>query len=135
MSIPGPILMFGKDALLLQTRAQVLQAAGFVLTSVTCLRTLEDAIAEGGWRLLILCHSLSELECRTAVSFTASYASGIPVLTLQAGPSACAIASAEALDILNGPKKLIAKVHSLLQPFFNSNTQSDRGEQHVTARR
>ncbi len=124
MTPPGSILMFGKDALLLETRKQVLKAAGFDTRSVMTVAEFKRAIAEGRWRVLILCHTLSEAECSLVLAAAAAHAPEMPIFTLRSGFSARAIVSVESIEVLNGPKRLLERVSSLFHTLFVTNTQA-----------
>ena len=110
---PNSVLMFGEDALLLDTRKWVLEKAGYSTTTTATLVGLETALAEKRHDVLILCYTISVMDCVTALSFVTSYAPGMQILGLQAGQTGCSPSIAETLNIGVGPVGLIAKVQSL----------------------
>ncbi len=113
MTNPDSILMFGEDALLLDTRRWVLEKAGFPTTTTATLVGLETAIAEKHHGVLILCYTVSVMDCVTALSVVTSYAPGMQILGLEAGQTGCSPNIAETFNINVGPVGLIAKVRSL----------------------
>ncbi len=115
---PNSILMFGEDALLLDTRRWVLEKAGYSTTTTATLVGLETALAEKRHDVLILCYTISVMDCVTALSFVTSYAPGMQILGLQAGQTGCSPSIAETLNLGVGPIGLIAKVQSLFSHKF-----------------
>lgn len=102
-----------------------MERAGFVVTSVTTLSSLNNAIVDKQWELLILCHSLSAEDCMAAFSLVALQAPGKQILALESGLSACPVAPAETMYVLNGPRSLVEKVESVFSPFLVPPNQPD----------
>ncbi len=115
---PNSILMFGEDALLLDTRKWVLEKAGYSTTTTATLVGLKTALAEKRHGVLIFCYTISVMDCVTALSFVTSYAPGMQILGLQAGQTGCSPSIAETLNLGVGPIGLIAKVQSLFSHKF-----------------
>ncbi|MGI4827852.1 MAG: cold shock domain-containing protein [Janthinobacterium lividum] len=131
MTNPNCILMFGQDAHLLETRKWVLERAGFATTMVTTLAALNDAIAETFYEVLILCHSLSAMDCETSVSLAALQAPGMQILRLEAGSGVQPLALKQTIDVSVGPIGLIKKVQSLFcHPPLPSQTEEIEMSQH-----
>jgi hypothetical protein len=81
------ILLYGQDALLLQTRQWVLEVAGYQVrrtTEFSEITLLPDPVD-----LLILCHSLLPEECGRACAFVSTRWPSIRCLVLPEGASAC----------------------------------------------
>ena len=106
--------MFGHDAVLLDTRRCLLQSAGWDAVTVSTVAAVKSALMERQWRLLLVCHTVSETENRTVKSLVAVYAPEVPVLTLQAGFPARTVSSGECMTVLSGPKHLLTTVQTLL---------------------
>ena len=91
----------------------MLEKAGFATTTTATLVGLEMAMAEKHHEVLILCYTLSAVDCVTALSFVTAHAPDMQVLGLNAGQTACRPILAETFNIRVGPLGLIAKVQSL----------------------
>lgn len=113
------ILMFGRDAQLLETRQWVFERAGLMVRSVSTLTAVRGALAGRRYGLLILCHTLSEAECIAAGDVAVWNAPAMPILLLETGGCGFISALGASTNVLNGPKSLIAKVHSLFHPSRN----------------
>ena len=64
------VLIYASDSLLAETRCWVLEQAGFEVTLVTGLLQAVQALTTQEINLLILCHSLSQADCESAVAFS-----------------------------------------------------------------
>jgi hypothetical protein len=60
------VLIYGRDAILLETRSQVLKQGGFRVATITRLEDFHDLNASE-LRVFVLCHTLSEIEQREAI--------------------------------------------------------------------
>lgn len=115
MNTSGLLLTFGRDAQLLETRALVLEKAGYRVQQTTSLPEMERALTQATFNLVILCHSISGVECSSALSTIHRQTPPPPCLVLTTGQSACADSLSEnLLNPMEGPAKLIAKVKHLL---------------------
>ena len=115
--MPGPtgVLIFGRDQLLLQTRAWLLEQAGHSVETSMDTAALPSLLGVGRAELLVLCHTLSSEDRRHARA--TAHASGVPVqiLVLVAPQKAVEAEPEEALlSSLDGPAKLIATVQRLV---------------------
>ena len=104
------ILIYGRDAHLLDTRCWVLEQAGYRVLSVSDLSEAQQAAEVEEARVLILCHSLSRADCQAAVEMAEAVAPQMKVLTLTAGKAAYTEPSLSAFD---GPRRLIEEVGKL----------------------
>ena len=117
------ILMYGRDAHLLETRAWVLERAGYRVRTALNLDTLRLMLVTGQTDLLILCHSLSTEDCGGAIALTTPYPK-VKSLILTAGERGChAHLLAAVLDTMDGPEKLVSMVGNLTQPESQPHTR------------
>ena len=61
-SAPASVLIYGRDAQLLETRRWVLEHAGMKVTTTTDLGEMESILVNEAIDLFILCHTLSPEE-------------------------------------------------------------------------
>ena len=107
------ILCVSRDRLLGATRQLVLQTR-FATTSIYDVR--EMAMLEGGFDLLVLCHSLSAEECALASLIARNLWAGAQVLALSVHGHMCGEGSFDqALIGMPEPAMLIQKVGSMLR--------------------
>ena len=114
MSQPS-ILVYGRDARLLETRRWVLeQETSRVWTAVT-LSQFDLLESDDPIDLLILCHSLSTEDCEPAIALATARWPGIKILALFAGMKGCHPGSfAGAEDAARGPAHLLKAVAQLV---------------------
>jgi DNA-binding NtrC family response regulator len=114
-SLPS-ILIYGRDADLLETRRLVLQQAGFQAWTVTNLADADKVMITQPSGLLILCHSLSVGECEKALAMSHSRQPGMKNLVLMGTLPVCKLGqNDELMSSFDGPKALIATVSRLLK--------------------
>ena len=96
---PGRILLFGKDTILLDTRALVLQSAHFVVDLSNDMETLTRRIVSSAlpYRAIICCYTVADNEREEIVALTSRW----QITMLQ-------------LDCLVQPAVLIAQVSALV---------------------
>jgi hypothetical protein len=82
------ILMYGRDARLLETQAWVLERAGHRGRTVSTFDDLEHLLSTEETDLLVLCHSLSMEECGRSIALTIPWPR-TKSLILIAGPKGC----------------------------------------------
>ena len=102
------ILIYGRDAHLLDTRRWLLEQAGYRVLSVSGLSEAQQAVDDA--KVLVLCHSLSRADCQAAVEMAKAVAPQMKVLTLTAGKPAYTEPSMSAFD---GPRRLIEELGKL----------------------
>jgi DNA-binding response OmpR family regulator len=108
------ILVFGADAMLLDTRRRVLESAGFGVTSSTTLQETERALREQTAALLLLCPTLSTEDCERAIALAHAVNRSIVTLALATTSSPCTVKSDVVVDSMSGPKKLVETVQTIL---------------------
>ena len=81
---PRQILIFGREQLLLESRAFVLAKGNFQVSVTMDLREAEKTITERQTDLLMLCHTLPEKDARTIVRRAQTNTPQVPVLLLTA---------------------------------------------------
>ena len=111
MNQHGHILVTGRDAALLSTRAQVLASAQYRVS--TSLQPLASSESLEDVQLLIVCHTLSATERQDDI---ATFAASVPkakalCLIPHAGSSTD---GAAILDSFCGPREMLRVVHRLL---------------------
>ena len=113
MSIPAPVLVYGRDRKLLETRRLVLQTLGGKVYAADDRETTEQLIRDLMPGVLVLCYTLSPEERDLILSFVHAVYPATKVLILRAdGP-----ASAQTDDdfsIFTGPRALRRKVEEML---------------------
>ena len=115
MASPIVILMFGLDSHLLQTRRWVLESSGYQVRTAAELSAVDKIISIEKIDILILCHSLSLELCGRALALACSRWPRMKSLILDSSAFKCPSRRiGEVLDSMEGPEKLIAKVHELV---------------------
>ena len=105
------ILMYGRDAQLLETRRMVLETSGHKVRTTMDLSEIDRIAAFQNFDLLILCHSLSMEQCGRALALAHSRWPSVESLILTAGAAGCTTPLTErVLDAMQGPAKLISTV-------------------------
>jgi len=116
------ILIFGHDALLLETRSRLLEQTGYQVCRVANFDDLERILAAGQIDLLVLCHSLSMEECERSIALTFAWPQ-MKSLILTAGPKGYADQITGAvLDAMDGPAKLLSTVGKLVESESKAHT-------------
>jgi DNA-binding NtrC family response regulator len=110
------ILMFGRDIRLLETRAWVLETAGYKVRTVSSVEALDQVLASESIDLLVLCHSLSTEQCNQTLILTKDLPK-VKILLLTTGERGCNSQIQEAIfDITNGPAPFLSTVGKLVCP-------------------
>ena len=76
------IVMYGRDAHLLETREWILKSLGYRVVTILCLAELDRIPLAPPVALLVLCHPLSFKECEDALAHASSRWHGIQKLDL-----------------------------------------------------
>ena len=117
------ILVYGTDAVLLDTRRWVLEKAGYrVLTAQTLLEAERIAAVEP-ISIFLLCHSLPTEDCQKAVAAANTIRPEMKLLLMTANTPPCSQGHDEqVLSAFDGPQALIAAVQELLpeSPTYSS---------------
>jgi len=117
MSRPTPpIVIFGRDPALLESRRWVIEHAGFKVLTISKVAEAERLIQAENPELVILCHSLSAELCLEMVAFVHNTRPQIRILIMSAGTETCAPGDRdEAISSFEGPRSLIAAVKRLVR--------------------
>lgn len=108
------ILMYGKDAPLLDTRKMVLESTGHRVWPASNPAAFKRIVSDQLIDLVVLCHSLSSEECNHALAVVELEAPHVGSLLLTAGPTGCVgNGSSEVLDTMDGPRQLISTVNRI----------------------
>ena len=111
---PSPILVYGRDARLLETRSWVLQQAGFRVLCVMDLAEMEALVLTEPVRVLVLCHTLSEAERVDALRASARLRPTVQRMVMTANALTVPDeGQEETLSVYDGPRKLIQSVERL----------------------
>ena len=107
------ILIYGRDAVLLETRRMILEGSGYSVTIALDLNVVQQTIHLQRIDLLLLCHSLSMDECARAIALSASNPL-MKNLILIAGDNGCRSQMAsQVLDAMEGPARLVSTVKAI----------------------
>ncbi len=108
------LLIFGHDDSLLDTRATLLRTRGYTVYPVTRLSDIlgvDDAVG-----LLILCHTLGEQDCASALELATRRWPGVHSIALvSSGKAPCSL-KIPTVHSWEGPAKLLAAVEHNLDP-------------------
>lgn len=118
------VLLYGRDRYLIESRCLVLRKSGFKV--VTALEPGDFETAEGSSLpdLVILCHTLSQEECRVALALSRMHWPAAKRLSLYSGSRGCSDRRlSEVLDASDGPAKLIATARQLVSNRVLSDAQ------------
>ena len=126
---PHPnILVFGRSRDLIETRRMVLEYSGFHVTITLDLERTREMLKTRSFDLFLLCHSLSLLDCESALSEARLYRPGMKNLILRSTLSALAGSEHDArLTAFVSPEALIAKARELttyIQPQTKKGSES-----------
>jgi hypothetical protein len=107
------VLCFGKDAVLSDTRRQLLHAAGYAVVSSSEESTVKMGLERGDASLLVLCHTLEDKEMKRVIEFHRELGSSTYLLCLNAGKSHIALDCGETCNTHQGPAAFLAAVEHL----------------------
>jgi DNA-binding response OmpR family regulator len=116
------ILIYGRDANLLETRAQVLEQAGHRVRTVASLDALHRMLSTEQADLLILCHSLSMEDCGRSIALTIRWPQTKSLILTVGLKGYDAQIEGLVLDMMNGPTKLVSAVGKLVHPESKAHT-------------
>ncbi|ADW68513.1 hypothetical protein [Granulicella tundricola] len=108
------ILVFGIDAMLLDTRTRLLESAGFQVARSASLEEVECQLNQRVISLLLLCHTLSSSDCERAIMTAHSINPKTVTLVLAAVTSPCIEKSDVFVHQMSGPQKLLETVEAVL---------------------
>jgi DNA-binding response OmpR family regulator len=109
------VLIFGRDAHLLEARKWILQSRGYRVSTVSRLAELDAIALVPAVSLLVLCHTLSRKDCKQAVAHASARWPDVKKLVLLAdasekGDGILGLVS----QSLDGPSQLLSTVGQLV---------------------
>jgi DNA-binding NtrC family response regulator len=112
---PASILVYGRDAQLLETRRWILERAGMKVTITTDLGEVAGILVNEAIDLFILCHTLSPEEGDICLMNAHALRPAMKKLILTANTPLGSLGSHEVkVSAFDGPKTLISEVERLL---------------------
>jgi CheY-like chemotaxis protein len=106
------VLAVGRDPVLLETRSQVLQAAGYTVIPERSLRKAVAIFREGDFDLVLLCHSIPAQDRERLTRLLREHTSRTPIVAVSC--SLCALDSFADATIGNDPRELLVGLSELL---------------------
>ena len=106
------VLAVGHDPVLLETRSQVLQAAGYTVVSELSLKKAVARYLEGDFDLVLLCHSIPAKNRELLTKLLREHTSCTPIVSVSSSLSA--LDSFADATIGNDPKELLVGLRELL---------------------
>lgn len=115
MQSPVSILCYGHDRMLVRTRQQIFQRAGFRSQMAATEEALHSYFAEYAIDVLVICHSVTLDECESAKQLAHGQADQTLVLVLDKHTCKSRGEGADgAFDTLHGPERLLCRLNALL---------------------
>jgi DNA-binding NtrC family response regulator len=112
---PALILVYGKDAHLLETRRWILEGAGMKVTTTTKFSEVEGILREEAIDLFLLCHTLSPEEGDFCLTKATALRPAMKKLVLTANTPLGPLGSREEkISAFDGPKTLMSAVQKIL---------------------
>jgi hypothetical protein len=109
------IVLFGRDAHLLETRKWVLQSLGYRVLAVGRVSELRNIPSTPPVALLVLCHTLSARECAVGAARASKRWPQVKKLALvRRGSQTPAGMLDQVLETLDGPTRLLATIGELV---------------------
>jgi CheY-like chemotaxis protein len=106
------VLAVGRDPVLLETRSQVLQAAGYTVIPEHSLKKAVARFREGDFDLVLLCHSISAKDRERLTRLLREHTSRTPIVSVSSSMSA--LDSFADATIGNDPRELLVGLRELL---------------------
>ena len=114
MAYTTRVLVYGNDQNLLDSRRLLLEHSGFEVRTTSNLDEVTRASNSHGLDVLILCHTLSEKECVSALSALHTYAPEVHEVALSSATPPCKIdPQGKIVDVFDGPAALLSAVGKL----------------------
>ncbi len=109
------VLCFSRDQRLLETRSEVL-ALRYAVLPISTLQQLKTVDPQSEVDVVVLCHSLSEVECAGAAHVAHQRWPKAHIMTLSSPVSECQSAESEVMvSATEGPAALLRTVACLVQ--------------------
>jgi CheY-like chemotaxis protein len=106
------VLAVGRDAVLLEMRSKVLQAAGYTVIPELSLKKAVAKFREGDFGLVLLCHSIPGQDRERLTRLLREHTSRTPIVSVSASLSA--LDSFADATLGNDPKELLGGLRELL---------------------
>jgi len=113
--MPGRLLIYGNDSMLLTTRRLILEKVGYEVATVATFSDAMLVLLNQQFDLLILCQSLSEEERRGMLESAHAISPKLKCAVLQFTAGHERIANEEMVEGLRGPTILIESIRRMLQ--------------------
>ncbi len=113
--MPGKLLIYGNDSMLLTTRRLILEKAGYEVATVATFSGAMLLLLNRHFDLLILCQSLEEDERRGMLESAHAINPELKCAVLQFTVGHRRIANEETLEGLRGPANLIESIHRMMR--------------------
>jgi hypothetical protein len=113
--MPGRLLIYGNDSMLLTTRRLILEKVGYEVATVATFSDAMLCLLNQQLDLLILCQSLSEEERRGMLESAHAIDPRLKCAVLQFTAGHERIANEELVEGLRGPTILIESIRRMLQ--------------------
>jgi DNA-binding response OmpR family regulator len=117
---PAAVLFYGHDELLLMTRRRILEGAGFRADVTSEVKEIPRLVRELPADLVVLCHSLSRMECVLAGMVARNHRPEVQMLLLASDgffrerDTSMSEVADEILTLSLEPERLVDKVRSML---------------------
>jgi DNA-binding response OmpR family regulator len=109
------IVVMGSDATLLESRARVLEGAGFAVRRAQSIPQVKHALQETNVDLLLLCHTLTKEDCQRAIAASRELNPKIATLSLVAyAGRRPKERDRVVIHQMSGPRMLVETVRSIL---------------------
>lgn len=108
------VLNVGHDPVLLNTRASVLRAAGYLVESASTLQQTIRQFRSGDFDVVVLCHSVDLEERTRLISLIRASGSLIPVISVAAFADGQYQGPSSWITIESNPKKLLRGIEKVL---------------------
>ena len=118
--MPGKLLIYGNDSMLLTTRRLILERVGYEVATVATFPDAMLLLLNQQLDLLILCQSLNEEERRGMLESAHAINPELKCVVLQFTAGHQKIANEETLEGLRGPTNLIESIRRMLEPSLAS---------------
>ena len=112
------ILSVGLDQMLLDTRALVLQSAGYIVVTAFSIKEAAVRFQDGDFDLVLLCRSIPAEERESLTIWIRASGSRIPVVSVSGNPGEQDARSSATID--SDPKALLTGIEEMLHPAANS---------------
>jgi CheY-like chemotaxis protein len=109
------VLSLGLDPVLLQTRSEVLRAAGYLVHTATSTDAAIQMLVSGDLDLVVICHSLPARERSRVIAAIKAAKPSAKVLVVRTNGEATKGEADASVHSLDGPESLLARVASLIR--------------------